>query len=99
MSAKVTYTYAGSPLTFNFPSFDVSHIQVSVNDVTATNYTISNYTTGLSNNVVSSGGGGTVTFSPDIAIGSTVIIFRTTPSNYAVNFQSGSTLTASDVEM
>lgn len=99
MTAKVTYTYSGSPLNFNFPSFDKSHVQVSVNDALVNNYTVSNYTTGLSNNRVSSGGGGTVTFSPDINVGDTVVIFRATPSNIFVNFQDGATLTASELNL
>lgn len=99
MTAKVTYTYSGSPLNFNFPSFDKSHIQVSVNDALVNNYTVSNYTTGLSNNRVSSGGGGTITFSPDITVGDSVVIFRATPSNIFVNFQDGATLTASELNL
>jgi len=99
MTAKVTYTYSGSPLNFNFPSFDKSHVLVSVNDALVNNYTVSNYTTGLSNNRVSSGGGGTVTFSPDINVGDTVVIFRATPSNIFVNFQDGATLTASELNL
>ena len=99
MTAKVSYTYSGSPLNFNFPSFDKSHILVSVNDALVNNYTVSNYTTGLSNNSVSSGGGGTVTFSPDITVGDSVVIFRKTPSNFFVNFQDGATLTSSELNL
>ena len=99
MTAKVTYTYSGTPLSFNFPSFDKSHIQVSVNNALVSNFTVSNYTTGLSENRVSSGGGGTVTFSPDINVGDTVVIFRATPANIFVNFQDGATLTASELNL
>ena len=99
MSARVSYIYDGSPLNFNFPSFDKSHIKVSVNEVLISTFTISNYSTGLTENRISSGGGGTITFSPDINVGDTVTIFRETPSDIFVTFQDGATLTASELNL
>lgn len=91
-----------TPLAFNFPSFDKSHIYVTHAGKQTTKFEIINYTTGLANNVPSgTSGGGTVVLSDDspVVIGETILIYRVTPINYFIEFIDGATLSASELNL
>ena len=103
---KISTSYSNwdgqTPLAFNFPSFDKSHIYVTHAGKQTTKFEITNYTTGLANNVPSgTSGGGTIVFSNDspVVIGETILIYRSTPINYFIEFIDGATLSASELNL